>query len=173
MFCYLGYSQFCTMCLVGLWRDFVYVCGLLWEVVWQRQWYIFTDSFILLLNNFVCVKLFHQLNKNILRQTSLPRIKPSLAIPLDTFQLPLNAQPFISGKEITRSFVVSMKVQSGYLCFSPQLWDMRITRTAQEEKTLWLELLPLLCSFLALETGRSESALCGREEMEVMKHKKS
>ena len=42
-----------------------------------------------------------------------------------------------------------------------------------QEKKLRLELFPILCSFLAVRTRRSESFLCDREGMEVMKQKKS
>lgn len=42
-----------------------------------------------------------------------------------------------------------------------------------QEKKLRLELFPILCSFLAVRTRRSESFLCDREGMEVMKQKKA
>lgn len=66
-----------------------------------------------------------------------------------------------------------MNIESGSTCFSPQPWNMRVTRIEKEKKTLWLKLFALLCPFLALKTGRNESPLCGREGMEVLKQKKS
>lgn len=55
-----------------------------------------------------------------------------------------------------------MNMESGSTCFYSQLWDVRIMRIEQKKK-LWLELFPLLCTFLAMRTGRSESFLWDSE----------
>lgn len=131
MFCYLGYRKFCTICLVGLWRDFVYGCGLLWRLAIQRSSYVFTDFFFGSAIKFfvcVCVKLLSSIKwKYTYANITPPQKKASLGILLYISQLPQNFS-FAQRKEITRNFVVSMNIKTGSTCFYSQLWDMRITR---------------------------------------------